>query len=195
MNGLVKDLITPPTDWLSDGATKTAFPAKTKVSSVTLDGGTAVVNLGRRHRQGQRNDVMQQVSAQLLWTLLGAAPSGSSGQAVQSVEVVVNGKPWSAAGSHGQPGADHAEQVDAGHRHRHGVLLRRQRGVPDQPHRPRQASRSRIAHIGTGFTQIAVSAGRHVPGRAARQHALHRPGRRPADHAGQRLTVDELGRQ
>ena len=33
MNGLVTDLITPPEDWLSGGATKTAFPTGTKISA------------------------------------------------------------------------------------------------------------------------------------------------------------------
>ncbi len=47
MNGLVHDLITPPPDWLSRGATKTAFPLGTKqIGDVTLTGGTAAVNLG-----------------------------------------------------------------------------------------------------------------------------------------------------
>ena len=46
ITGLVNDLITPPKDWLSGGATKTAFPAGTKISGVTIDGPTAIVNLG-----------------------------------------------------------------------------------------------------------------------------------------------------
>src|SRR6202044_52217 len=37
MNGLVQDLITPPNDWLSGGATRTAFPAGTKISQVTVE--------------------------------------------------------------------------------------------------------------------------------------------------------------
>jgi hypothetical protein len=100
MDGLVNELISPPGDWLSSGATMTAFPPKTKVSGVVLDGGvTAVVNLtgaaiGKASSDAS-SDVMQRVSAQLLSTLSGAVPSVSNGQGVQSVEVVVNGKPWS----------------------------------------------------------------------------------------------------
>jgi Lipoprotein LpqB beta-propeller domain/Sporulation and spore germination len=100
MDGLVNELISPPPDWLSFGATTTAFPAKTKVSGVVLDGGvTAVVNLTGAAIGKASADVMQRVSAQLLLTLSGAVPSVSNGQAVQSVEVVVNGKPWSPPGS------------------------------------------------------------------------------------------------
>jgi hypothetical protein len=104
MDGLVNELISPPPDWLSFGATMTAFPPKTKVSGVVLDGGvTAVVNLtgaaiGKASSDAS-SDVMQRVSAQLLLTLSGAVPSVSNGQAVQSVEVVVNGKPWNPPGS------------------------------------------------------------------------------------------------
>jgi hypothetical protein len=101
MDGLVNELISPPpTGWLSSGATMTAFPQKTKVSGVVLDGGvTAVVNLTGAAIGKASSDVMQRVSAQLLSTLSGAVPSVSNGQAVQSVEVVVNGKPWSPPGS------------------------------------------------------------------------------------------------
>jgi Lipoprotein LpqB beta-propeller domain/Sporulation and spore germination len=93
MVGLVNELISPPGDWLSNGATKTAFPPKTNVSSVTLDGVTAVVNLtGAAIGKAEANNAtMEQISAQLLWTL---APSDSNGQGVQPVEVVVNGKQW-----------------------------------------------------------------------------------------------------
>jgi hypothetical protein len=100
MDGLVNELISPPPDWLSYGATMTAFPPKTKVSGVVLDGGvTAVVNLTGAAIGKASSDVMERVSAQLLMTLSGAVPSVSNGQAVQSVEVVVNGKPWSPPGS------------------------------------------------------------------------------------------------
>ncbi len=98
MDGLVNELIAPPKDWLSGGATKTAFPQGTKVTGVALNGVTAVVNLtgtliGKASDQAS-SQVMEQVSAQLFSTLSVAASSGSTGQGVQSVEVVVNGKPW-----------------------------------------------------------------------------------------------------
>jgi len=107
MTGLVSDLITPLKDWLSGGATKTALPPGTKISDVTLGGVTAVVNLTgtaitaaitRPH-----SDVMQEVSAQLLWTLAPPEQSGASGQAVQSVEVEVNGKQWTPPNSQENP--------------------------------------------------------------------------------------------
>jgi hypothetical protein len=90
MDNLVKDLIIQPHDWLY-GATKTAFPAGTALQGdVTLDGGTAVVNLvGTVTHAGPA--VMGQASGQLIRTLLGA---GQGGQAVQSIEVLLNGKPW-----------------------------------------------------------------------------------------------------
>ena len=91
MNGLVHDLIAPPPDWLSRGATRTAFPLGTKrIGDVTLTGGTAAVNLGGAITKAQ-TPVLQQVSAQLWWTLSG---SGQGGPAVQSIEVSQNGKPW-----------------------------------------------------------------------------------------------------
>jgi hypothetical protein len=97
MTGLVNELITPPpSDWLSEGATVTAFPPKTTVTGVTVDGGvTAVVNLmgaaiGKAAAGPAGNEVMERVSAQLLSTL----SSGSTSAGVQSVEVVVNGHQW-----------------------------------------------------------------------------------------------------
>ena len=106
MNGLVYDLVHPPKDWLSDGATWTAFPTGTtfpggtaSIGDVTIDGVTAVVDLGGTIAKASIQ-VMQQVSAQLVWTLSG---SGLSGQAVQSVEVEVNGKPWIPPDSQGNP--------------------------------------------------------------------------------------------
>ncbi|HEY0932221.1 MAG TPA: GerMN domain-containing protein, partial [Trebonia sp.] len=90
INGLVHDLVTPPQDWLSGGATRTAFPAGTSIGAVALAGVTAVINLGGPITKSV-SQVLEQVSAQLLWTLSG---SGQGGQRVQSVEVEVNGKPW-----------------------------------------------------------------------------------------------------
>jgi hypothetical protein len=102
MNGLVQDLITPPADWLSGGATKTSLPAGTKISDVTLDGGLAVVNLTGTIAKNPSVDLMQRVSSQLLWTLSGAGQSGSTG-AVQSVEVELNGHPWTPPNSQQNP--------------------------------------------------------------------------------------------
>ncbi len=156
MNGLVSDLIRPPQDWLSGGATKTALPRGTKISSVGPDGVTAVVNLTGAAIAKADSATMRQVSAQLLWTLTFNAQSGSGGQSVQSVEVEVNGKPWTPSGQ-GNPvqrpsqaalsaptGAYPAFYfVDSD-----GYLTSRA-GLAGQP--------SRIRQIGTGFTQLAVS--------------------------------------
>jgi hypothetical protein len=97
---------------------------------------------------------MQQVSAQLLWTLI---PSGGSGPAVQSVELSVNGKPWIPQGSDLNPvqqlhqskytpasgASSQFYYVDSS-----GDLLSRTSST---------AKPVKVAHIGTGFTQIAVS--------------------------------------
>jgi hypothetical protein len=155
MDGLVYDLIHPPGDWLSRGATSTSFPRKTTtIGDVTLNGGTAAVNLGGAITKGATDKLLQQVSAQLLWTLIG---SGGSGPAVQSVQLSVNGKPWSPPGSDLNPvqqlhqskytPADGASSqfyyVDGA-----GDLLSRVSSV---------GKPLKVAHIGTGFTQIAVS--------------------------------------
>jgi hypothetical protein len=89
ITGLVHDLVTPPADWLSGGATRTAFPARTSIG-VALAGLTAVINLGGPITKSV-SQVLQQVSAQLLYTLSG---SGQGGQVVHTVEVELNGKPW-----------------------------------------------------------------------------------------------------
>ena len=156
MDGLVYDLINPPGDWLSRGATSTSFPRKTTtIGDVTLNGGTAAVNLGGAITKSA-NDVklMQQVSAQLLWTLIG---SGGSGPAVQSVQLSVNGKPVIPLGSDLNPvqqlrqskytpangASSKFYYVDSA-----GDLLSRASSV---------SKPVKVAHIGTGFTQIAVS--------------------------------------
>jgi hypothetical protein len=159
MNGLVSDLISPPKDWLSGGATKTALPKGTKISSVTLDGVTAVVNLTGTIAKADIN-TMEHVSAQLLWTLR-PAQSQATGQAVQAVEVEVNGKPWTPPGSQGNP-VQHQSAlgpptgqtsvfyyVDSA-----GWLTSRD-GAGGKP--------VQVMQLGAGFTQIAVSAdGRYL---------------------------------
>ena len=131
MNGLVQDLITPPADWLSGGATKTALPAGTKISGVTVDGVTAVVNLtgsiAKISDATALNEVMQQVSSQLLWTLSGAGQGGLSRAGVQSVQVELNGKPWYPPGSQDNPVQRLSTKKQTGLRRQFDVLLRRQR--------------------------------------------------------------------
>jgi hypothetical protein len=157
VNGLVQDLITSPADWLSGGATKTALPAGTKISEVTVEGVTAFVNLtGTIAKDAADTDLMQQVSSQLLWTLVGSGQSGSSG-AVKSVEVELNGHPWLPPGSQGVPvqqkhqskqvppaGASSVYYyVDSA-----GYLTSRL-GTDGKP--------ARIELLGGGYTQVAVS--------------------------------------
>jgi Lipoprotein LpqB beta-propeller domain/Sporulation and spore germination len=107
MTGLVKDLIRPPGDWISPGATMTAFPPGTSLTDVTLNGGTATVSLGVSVGKGSPNKKSAtllkeapEVSAQLLWTLIG---SGQGGTAVDSVELSVNGTPWAPLSSQQNP--------------------------------------------------------------------------------------------
>lgn len=156
MNGLVHDLITPPPDWLSRGATKTAFPkGTTRVGGVTLDGGTASVNLGgaiAKVPANQAAQVMQQVSAQLWWTLSSFGPAGLT---VQSVEVSVNGKPWTPPNSEENP--VQRQVLYSPPTGESGVFyyldgagnLVSQRGTQSKP--------ARVAHVGTGYSQLAVS--------------------------------------
>jgi Lipoprotein LpqB beta-propeller domain/Sporulation and spore germination len=155
MDGLVNELIAPPTDWLSAGATKTSFPPKTKVSSVGLDGVTAVVNLTGAAIAKASPDVMAQISAQLLSTLSVAAPSNSHGQGVQSVEVVVNGKPWVPPHGQGNP-VQHTTTW-----HPASGASKKFYSVDSKGYlTSRTASGGKpvsIAKIGTGFGRIAVS--------------------------------------
>jgi hypothetical protein len=153
LNGLVSDLVSPPQDWLSGGATKTALPAGTKISSVTLDGVTAVVNLTGTIAKAD-NETMEQVSAQLLWTLR-PAQTQAAGQAVQSVEVEVNGKPWTPPASQGNP-VQHqsaigppAGQTPVFYYVDSAGYLTSRSGARGKP--------VRLMQIGTGFSQIAVS--------------------------------------
>ncbi len=155
MNGLVTDLISPPRDWLA-GATQTAFPAGTKNGGVTLSGDTAVVDLGGAIATApNQKTLLAQVSAQLLWTLIGPGQGDSQ---VQSVELFVNGQPkyppgnsqgipvqhQSEASYHPATGASSAfYYLDSA-----GYLCSRD-GV--------DGKQVKIAKIGTGYSQIAVS--------------------------------------
>ncbi len=156
MTGLVDDLISQPPDWLSGGATHTAIPAGSKISSVTFGGGPAVVNLTgtitKISNAAEQDAILEKVSAQLFWTL--TTQSGGTGQPAQSVEVELNGNPWAPPGSQKNPvqrtsavnppnGASSVfYYVDS-----EGYLVSRKG----------QAVPQRIARIGTGYNQIAVS--------------------------------------
>jgi hypothetical protein len=79
----------PKNTWLQDATT--SFPAGTTLLGVTLEGATAVVNLGGTLARAS-NSVKELVSAQLLWTL--AAPQASLSSPIQSVELEIDGQPW-----------------------------------------------------------------------------------------------------
>ena len=154
VNGLVSDLNTQPGDWLK-GPTKTAFPEGTKVSSVNLDGGvTAVVNLTGSITKASTL-VMEQILAQLEWTL-GTVQGDPNGQAAQSVEILRNGKQWVPPGSQGssvqQPLPQYNPPLGVSTKFYYvdsaGYLNVRPNSF---------ASPTRLAKIGTGFSQLAVS--------------------------------------
>lgn len=100
VKGLVTDLITPPKDWLAE-ATQTSWPGGTKRPTVTVTGQLATVELTGHFGSAQSQKTLwPQVSAQLLWTLVG---SGQGGSQVQSVELIVNGQPKYPGNSQGNP--------------------------------------------------------------------------------------------
>jgi len=88
---LLRVVMAPPSGWLHN-AVQTAFPGGTKLLTVSLDGGTAVVNLGGAVTRASE-DALHQMSAQLLWTLTG---SSSDEPTIQSVELEIDGGPWNA---------------------------------------------------------------------------------------------------
>jgi Lipoprotein LpqB beta-propeller domain/Sporulation and spore germination len=160
MNGLVYDLVKPPKDWLADGATRTAFPAgttfpagPTNIGAVTIEGVTAVVDLGGAITKAS-TQVMQQVSAQLVWTL---SESGQSGQSVQSVELEVNGKPWLPPGNtQGNPVQRDSKFYNPAPGTSKTFYYLDASGNVTSSNGIR-ATPVRVAHVGTGYTQLAVS--------------------------------------
>jgi hypothetical protein len=156
MDGLVYDLIHPPGDWLSRGATSTSFPAKTTtIGDVTLTGGTAAVNLGGAITKGANDKkLMQQVSSQLLYTLIG---SGGSGPAVQSVELSVNGKPWSPQGPYPNPVQQLPQSKYTPASGASSLFYYLDSTGDLMSCTSSTAKPVKVAHIGTGYTQIAVS--------------------------------------
>ncbi len=150
MSNLLGDLISPPQgDWLYH-ATTTAFPAQARVGEVALGARTATVDLTGKFSKVPAS-TWPQVSAQLWWTLQG-------NPAVQSVELVLNGKPWVPPGAQqnavqGQAQIQYSPPVPAPsgvfyYLDGDGYLV--QQGST-------QGKPSRIGLIGRGYSQIAVS--------------------------------------
>jgi hypothetical protein len=80
----------PGTTWLQ-GAASSAFPAGTKILDVVQYGATVLVDLGGTAVSASQG-TLKDVSAQLLWTLAGPSASVPT---VQSVELELDGRPWS----------------------------------------------------------------------------------------------------
>jgi hypothetical protein len=154
MDGLVNELITPPAnDWLSSGATMTAFPAKTKVSSVTLDGVTAVVNLTGTAIGKAGTEAMERVSAQLFSTLSASTANASTGQ-VKSIEVVVNGHQWTPPDNPQNPVQAKAKWGPAYGKSGEFYYVTSAGYLTSRDATGKSVS---IVKIGTGYSQIAIS--------------------------------------
>ena len=194
MDGLVYDLITPPGDWLSGGATEYRLPAEdTKVSDVTLTGGTAAVNLGGAITKGANEQHADAAS-------VGAA----------AVDAARIGR-QRAGGAVGRAHRERQAVEPAGQRRR----TRCSSCIRASTRRPtaraarsttstaratcsaapaRRASRCRSPTIGTGFYPDRGLAGRQYLAALRGGVAVHRPARRPARAAGRRrVHVAELG--
>jgi hypothetical protein len=156
---LVGYLKSPPEDWLAEGATETAFPSGAKVTA-TLANNLATVNITGTITKAQRAEV----ASQLLWTLVG---SGQGGSQVKSVALFVNGKPFYPSGGPGnyvenQSQASYGPATGAGptaagqlvyYLDSTGEVYSTSVGVAGVA-----GQQTRVANIGTGYTQIAVSA-------------------------------------
>jgi hypothetical protein len=190
MSGLVNDLIKPPSDWLSPNATESAFPDGTRlIGDVTVAGGTAMVNLSIPIAKGTNvTKLKEQISAQLLYTLT-LTGSGQAGSVVQSVELSVNGVPWSPPNTQENPVQQPAQarywppsgaSSDFYYVDSSGWLV--EQGVT---HSALTGAPARIVRLGTGYSQIAVS-----PGPAGSQYlaALTSSGVLYAGPLGGRLT-------
>ena len=155
MKGLVYDLITPQRDWLA-GATQTAFPTHTNIiGGVTLTGGTATVNLGGAIATApNQKTLLAQVSAQLLWTLVG---SGQGGSQVQSVELLVNGQPKYPGNSQGNPVQHRSEAIYQPAYGASNTVYYLDSAGYLRSRNLATGKELRIAKIGTKYSQIAVS--------------------------------------
>ena len=156
MDGLVYDLIHPPGDWLSRGATSTSFPGEDdRDRRRHADGRDGRRQPGRRHHQGRERPKADAAGVRAAAVDAHRIGRQRAGGAVGKLSV--NGKPQYPQGSDLNPvqqlhqskytpayGASSGfYYVDSA-----GDLLSRTSST-DKP--------VKVAHIGTGYTQIAVS--------------------------------------
>jgi hypothetical protein len=155
---LVRSLIRPPGDWLGGGATHTAFPPGTSSPDpVTLDGGTASVNLVGKAVSRASEHVMEEISAQLFLTLTGAGQGQQ--QQVRSVALSINGKSFVPPGNppgnpvQNQPNqfkpADGPQQAGFYYLTPSGQLMWQLDSTDKRP--------ATIATLGRGYKSLAVS--------------------------------------
>lgn len=154
MRGLVDDLIRQPDDWLSRDATATAFPDGTRLNDVTLNGGTAMVNLTVPAGKASDKQLREQMSAQLLYTLSG---SGQGGSAVQSVELSVNGTPWTPPYNQGNPVQQLTQSKYWPPQGASGKFYYLDSAGNVLEHDVNAGTTAPIARLGRGYSQIAVS--------------------------------------
>ena len=168
MTQLLQVLLAAPSGWLL-GAAQTAFPAGTRLLNVSLDGGTAIVNLSGPVTRAS-DQTLRRMSAQLLWTLAGSSADQPS---IQSVELEVNGKPRTLLGSDSpvQQIGSYASYVPSAPGHA-SFYYADSRGAVRSLSGTAQANAPQGAPVpgqaGTGqipLTQVAVSpSGRYVAG-------------------------------
>jgi hypothetical protein len=85
---LVQALLSNPQGWLA-GAAHTALPGARLRRPVTINGGTATVDLGGRGAATASSALLSEMTAQLNWTLANPADGQSP---VQSVQLEINGR-------------------------------------------------------------------------------------------------------
>ena len=131
---LVNALLQDPVGWLS-GAAVTGFPAHSKpIGQVRINGQNATIDLGGKAVTA-RPQQLAQMAAQLVWTL------GSGSNAIQSVQLQLNGRPVPVGGSPYQ-------------------LLPMYHGWV-----PTQSAGSSLYFLGNGAVQALTGAGQEGPGR------------------------------
>jgi hypothetical protein len=160
VNGLVQDLINQPADWLGEEhppytATYTAFPKHTTLQgSVSVDGGTASVNLTGAGLSRASLTTKEQISAQLLCTLTGACQGQQ--QQVKSVALYIDGKPFVPPNaSPGNP-VQHQAKYQPAASQGHGLFYLTASGRLELQ-TTRTAKPITVASIGAGYALLAVS--------------------------------------